>query len=111
MLRWIVAAGAALALAGCLEAQTVACGALLCPADAVCTPRGCASPADVAACQGMPEGAACGVDEPATCRGGFCERAVCGDGIAELGEVCDDGNAASGDGCDERCRSTETCGN
>ncbi len=98
-------------LAGCVQDNTLVCGDERCPASSVCTPRGCATPADVEACRGLPEGTGCGVDDPAVCRDGFCERAVCGDRVAELGEACDDGNRTSGDGCSERCDSTEQCGN
>jgi cysteine-rich repeat protein len=32
------------------------------------------------------------------------ERAVCGNGIVELGEACDDGNTLDGDGCSSICQ-------
>ncbi len=35
--------------------------------------------------------------------------AVCGDGLADVGEACDDGNATSGDGCRADC-TIEACG-
>jgi cysteine-rich repeat protein len=39
------------------------------------------------------------------------DRAQCGNGRVELGEVCDDGNNFPSDGCSPNCLSDETCGN
>ncbi len=36
---------------------------------------------------------------------------VCGNGVADPGEVCDDGNTVSDDGCNASCTSDESCGN
>lgn len=43
--------------------------------------------------------------------GNSCIDELCGNGIADPGEVCDDGNIMSGDGCRADCLSTEFCGN
>jgi cysteine-rich repeat protein len=99
-------------LAGCIESALVPCGELACPAGQVCTPGGCASPADVTACEGMAEGAACRASTGGigTCEGGACRIGLCGNGVVDVGEVCDDGNQVSGDGCRGDCKKMEVCG-
>jgi cysteine-rich repeat protein len=51
----------------------------------------------------------CELSDPtclATC-GGF---AVCGNGVAERGEVCDDGNTTNAGTCNASCGGYTTCG-
>lgn len=94
---------------GCIDPALVPCGDQLCPAGNVCSQSGCATPEQVAACDGQPEESPCG--SGAYCVGGACRAPVCGNGIRELGEVCDDGNVNGADGCSAACDSTEICGN
>ena len=86
---------------GCIDAGLVPCGELACAAGSVCTPSGCALPADVTACDGLTDGAACNAanGDVGTCQGGACRTGTCGNGRVDVGEVCDDGNQVSGDGC------------
>lgn len=96
----------------CVESNSVQCGELLCPRGNVCTADGCASPADVAACNGIENGEAC---LPASgtvgiCQGGACRTGLCGNSAVDIGEVCDDGNQMSADGCRADCRKIERCG-
>ena len=108
-----LAALAALAsLAACVQSSLVPCGDLVCPAGDVCTPGGCASPADVAACDGLADGTDCraATGGAGTCQGGACQTGLCGNGTVDVGEVCDDGNQVSGDGCRGDCKKIEVCG-
>jgi cysteine-rich repeat protein len=108
---WLVA----IALGGgaCITDPTVACGTQACPAGQVCTPGGCATREDAAACGELVDGDACATAtyETGACFGGACHEVVCGDGFVDLHEVCDDHNVADGDGCSSKCDSNETCGN
>jgi cysteine-rich repeat protein len=99
----------ALVAAGCIEAELVPCGTNVCSHDQVCTPGGCASAEDAAACQGKLDGDSCGDNR--ACALGICHDVVCGDGIDDVIEACDDSNTIAGDGCSALCDSTEECGN
>src|ERR1051325_2003490 len=98
-----------LILTGCIKDALVPCGDKLCALDQVCTAIGCATPEEVDACAGMPDGMAC-LDN-GICRHGVCDPIVCGDGHLTGPEVCDDRNQRAGDGCSADCLSNETCGN
>lgn len=112
-MRWAWIAASVLALGACLGDPTVDCGDHLCPANAVCTPGGCAQPEQLTACAGKPERAPCATPEIAAgaCKAEVCLPIVCGDGDEVGPEVCDDGNQRSGDGCAADCASREVCGN
>ncbi len=102
-------------LVGCLEpAGTTCVDGTLCNATQVCAPTGggCVDPAQVAACDGIADGAACtltGIGD-GTCGGGVCELGGCGNAEVDVGELCDDGNTTSGDGCRGDCGKVEACG-
>jgi cysteine-rich repeat protein len=98
---------------GCVGDGVVPCGDIQCPAGDVCTAGGCATTADVSACNGLGENDACmSVNTPrGVCHGGGCRAIACGDNVTDPGEACDDGNTVSGDGCSAACDSNETCGN
>jgi cysteine-rich repeat protein len=97
---------------GCLDSPLVPCGDLFCAPGSVCVSDTCASPTDVAACDGMPDGASCkaGNGGAGTCQGGVCQTGLCGNGKIDVGEACDDGNQTSGDGCRGDCLKIEVCG-
>ena len=101
-----------LVAAGCLQSSLVPCGDLFCAPGSVCVSDTCASPADVAACDGMPDGASCRAANggAGTCQGGVCLTGLCGNGHLDVGEACDDGNQVSGDGCRGDCLKIEVCG-
>ena len=107
-----VLAALMLVAAGCLDSSLVPCGDLYCAPGSVCVSSTCASPADVAACDGMTDGASCKAANggAGTCQGGVCQTGLCGNGHTDVGEVCDDGNQASGDGCRGDCLKVEVCG-
>ncbi len=98
--------------AGCLEAPLVPCGELYCAPGSVCAGGGCAAPADVAACDGLPDAEACRAANggAGTCESGVCHTGLCGNGVLDVGEACDDGNQISGDGCRGDCLKIEICG-
>ncbi len=108
-LAWI-----ALGLVGCLSPSGHQCAdGRICADDATCdVDHGrCTTPDEIAACDGLADGAVCNLGALDT---GHCDRGVClrcGDGILNAGEVCDDGNLADRDGCSADCQSNETCGN
>ena len=101
-----------LVAAGCLQSSLVPCGDLFCAPGSVCVSDTCASPADVAACDGMTDGASCRAANggAGTCQGGVCLTGLCGNGHIDVGEACDDGNQVSGDGCRGDCLKIEVCG-
>jgi len=121
-LVWMV-----IALVGCVDSTVVRCpDDRVCPPDTVCRvmppSAGSASPGEVcasrdelAACDGVTDGGACG--SAGICRGGVCVPSVCGNGYLDPGEACDDGNQADAgsdgqpDGCSANCLSTQVCGN
>src|SRR6188472_1377131 len=107
-MRWLVACAL---LTGCYEADTVTCGALLCPHSNVCAPEEdrCVTPTQVSACAGLTEGAACsaGTISSGLCHKQVCIEAGCGNNVTEAGELCDDGNRVSFDGCSADCHSDE----
>lgn len=106
---------AALLSSACVSPSSVACGQYVCAADEVCTPGGCATQADVDACSGLAEGAACMTTSGhGACQSGACRIAICGNGVVEGTEVCDgDGtvNASAGEHCSSDCLHIEVCGN
>jgi cysteine-rich repeat protein len=101
-----------LVAAGCLDSPLVPCGDLFCGPGSVCVSNMCAAPADVTACDGMPDGASCKASNggAGTCQGGVCQTGLCGNGKLDVGEACDDGNQVSGDGCRGDCLKIEVCG-
>jgi cysteine-rich repeat protein len=104
---------AVIGLWGCVGDGVVPCGDIQCPAGDVCTAGGCATTADVTACNGLADNDACmSANTPrGVCHGGGCRAIACGDNVTDPGEACDDGNTVSGDGCSAACDSNETCGN
>jgi cysteine-rich repeat protein len=109
--RWLVLA-TALAAAGCIEDTLVRCGDLVCPNGTSCVADRCATPAQLEACAGQPDGTVCSVDSAVgACSVGICDPTGCGNAHLDSGEVCDDGNTEYGDGCSGDCRSQEACGN
>ncbi|HTR55257.1 MAG TPA: DUF4215 domain-containing protein [Kofleriaceae bacterium] len=111
--RWLLVA--AVGLVGCLRARIVECeDGVVCPLGDVCDDahHGCATPAQLAACDGVPDGTDCAAGAiTGGCFGGVCLHRGCGNGVVEPGEQCDDGNQTSDDGCSGDCKSNETCGN
>ncbi len=111
----LVCVGGGAVLAGCLEPATETCAdGTLCPPGTRCLAAGgCATPAAIAACDGLRDDDACDLPGVAGgyCRGGACVISDCGNGVVDLGEACDDGNDVAGDGCAPGCDSNETCGN
>lgn len=105
--RWVLLFG----LVACVDPSSVVCTDYLCPQGHVCVPGGCATPAEVAACNGVADGEACTTSTgTGSCQGGACRLGTCGNGDVDVGEVCDDGNTASGDGCRADCAKLESCG-
>src|SRR5438445_1559745 len=104
---------ALLAVSACVQSSAVDCGdGRVCPDGYTCKTTTCASPAQIAACDGMPAGTECSADSrTGRCFDGACEATFCGNGIVEPGEACDDNNQLGGDGCNGTCTSTEVCGN
>jgi len=99
-------------LGGCIDDRLVVCGDVACPVGYVCTPNGCATPGQLAACVQLEERASCSTAEfTGACTDGVCQPLLCGDSQIVGDEVCDDGNQLSGDGCSADCLSNETCGN
>ena len=107
----------ALGLAGCIETNSVQCSdGSLCPPRTTC--HGitggtvvCATPEQLAACDGKPDLTQCNTMPASSCHDGVCLPIVCGNALVDLGEACDDGNTITGDGCSGDCTSNETCGN
>jgi cysteine-rich repeat protein len=97
----------------CVQSELILCGEYFCAANQVCVANGCATPEEIAACNGLVDGADCHrpSGELGECASGVCQGDRCGDRIVDPGEICDDGNQSSGDGCSYDCRSLETCGN
>ena len=103
-----------LAFAACLDKQTfVPCGESFCVGNTTCVADRCVTDEELAACQGLADGASC-VFEGATgrCMDGLCLAVGCGNSVVDVGtgEVCDDGNTTSGDGCRADCQKIEACG-
>jgi len=112
---------------GCLKSGSVVCadGVTVCPEGTLCVQRVdgsnfCASPDDLAACNGKAEGETCGTGRRcyALAEGTVCSDAGCGNGFVDVAapdfpfdEQCDDSNTITGDGCSADCTSTERCGN
>jgi len=108
----VLLVGTSIAVA-CIEATLVPCGDLACSDGMVCTPGGCATQEDAAACVAVDDGSQCMTDVigDGTCIGGACRPVVCGNGVMDHNELCDDGNLVPGDGCSLDCLSIEECGN
>src|SRR5687767_8350695 len=110
-MRWVVVLAIGV-LAGCLQPQLTPCGDNFCVEGTSCVADAlCASADQIAACDGIADGATCSVAGGI----GICDRSVCiatacGNLDLDLGEACDDGNTASGDGCRSDCRKIERCG-
>ncbi|MFO0745121.1 MAG: DUF4215 domain-containing protein [Myxococcota bacterium] len=110
----------ALALASCLESETISCDfGVICPKGLRCEPIGktCVRPGEAVCGNGQREGAEQCDDGPDNsdevrdaCRRD-CTLAHCGDRVIDSGEVCDVGADLSAAGCSPDCRSTEVCGN
>jgi cysteine-rich repeat protein len=102
----VLALGATLA-AGCLADPSQRCAdGTLCPADTSCLPDGgCASAAQLAACDGLADGEPCSFPgaPDGTCAQGACVAAACGNGIVDQREACDAGPGNSLDP-DATCR-------
>lgn len=102
-----------LSLAGCLapQEQLQRCGENFCSENTTCVLNHCATPGQLAACDGLDEGVTCSLaGVVGRCEGGVCLPAGCGNNILDLDEVCDDGNVDSGDGCRADCQKLEMCG-
>jgi cysteine-rich repeat protein len=102
-----------LALSSCVQSKLSVCGDATCPLGDVCAAGGqCASPDDIAACDGQADGEACIASNGGTgaCSGGACSTGSCGNGTVDGNELCDDGNRDSGDGCRADCSKLERCG-
>ncbi len=115
--RWWCASSviAIAAAAGCLDSAPACDDGSLCPLGAVCLPAGgCATPAQVEACDLADELAPCEVQgvggQQGVCLDGACNFGRCGDGVVEprLGEVCDLALTAD---CARDCASDLSCGN
>lgn len=76
---------------GCLRDDLVQCAdGSACPIGLVCVATGCATTDELAACQGLGDGAACEVAGfDGTCADGVCVAAVCGDGRRDTSEPCE----------------------
>jgi hypothetical protein len=92
-LTWILL----LATTACLDAGSKNCGSIVCPLDKVCLPGGgCASPEQVAACNGFLDGASCTFSNgQGSCQNGACVPWICGNGVREGGEACDGADLGS----------------
>jgi cysteine-rich repeat protein len=105
-----------LGLVGCVRPQAQPCGDRVCDVGDVCTPGGCATPADVAACAGLSDGTTCQAANGGlgTCDQGACRTNLCGNGVIDPGEVCD-GDAgvdtSVGETCSADCKRIQVCGN
>ena len=94
-------------LASCLNSLTP-CGDKFCPPGKTCHVASgtCYGPDQLAACNGLPDDAACTIaDLVGYCRDGICLAPRCGDGIVQgaVGEQCDEG-AMNADVPDALCR-------
>jgi hypothetical protein len=99
----VLAALAALALAGCLNSTSSRChDGLTCPAGTMCSPSGdvCVDSDLVIACRSAEDGMPCSVAgiPPASCLGGVCQASRCGDGRVTGGEQCE-GNLMKAQTC------------
>src|SRR5687768_3988636 len=103
----------AFALIGCIESSSVVCGdGTLCPAGATCdvANQRCLSGGQVAACDGLAEGAPCTfAGAPGKCHVGACEPFACGDGEKTGTEACD-GDDLGGESCASLGFDAETTG-
>ncbi|CAN5899800.1 hypothetical protein BH11MYX2_BH11MYX2_27240 [soil metagenome] len=76
---------------GCVDANLVPCGDLLCPSSSKCVaPNVCATDAQLAACEGLVDGALCLAENiDGSCSTGVCVYDICDDGQLTGGEPCD----------------------
>ena len=100
----------ALLSVGCVLSPTIACAnGSICSSGQVCVETAvdtfCATPAQVAACVDVPDGAECGEPTDFTrCRNGFCQPALCGNEVinSEAGETCEVGVVINEPSCTQR---------
>jgi hypothetical protein len=101
-------------IASCVESATTQCSSgIVCPPGEQCSSTGnaCGKPADVAACEGLPDDSYCGDGDAGMthyCRAGVCSEIACGNGIVDKNEVCDPGADPS---CRLDCKGEIGCGN
>jgi cysteine-rich repeat protein len=109
-MRWVVV----LALASCVSSNSQVCAFGVCPDGTVCDPVHplCVTAEQLTACAGKTATDECTAGTLAGhCLDNVCLPTVCGDGVAEFGEMCDDGNTNGDDNCSADCLSDRTCGN
>jgi hypothetical protein len=103
----------ALASVGCIEPSSVVCNSgRICPPGSRCDVMRdrCVEFGQDLPCVGQPEDSACKFrDFPGTCRGGVCERNVCGDGYVTDTEDCE-GAELGGETCESQGYYGETSG-
>jgi hypothetical protein len=103
-------ASAVAASVGCIGTGANECGGgIVCPADKACvTGGGCASPEQIAACDGFTDGTACSfAREVGNCINGVCIGSLCGNSGLDPGEVCDWGSDSR---CRKDCLKIAACG-
>ena len=111
-MKWLVLV---CAFAGCTKTNSVTCSdGRVCPSDKVCddTHQFCVTEEQSTVCVGKPDGDECTAGAlEGHCLDGICLPSVCGDGVAEFGEMCDDRNTFEEDMCSADCTSTRVCMN
>ena len=111
-MKWLVLV---CAFAGCTKTNSVTCSdGRVCPSDKVCddTHQFCVTEEQSTVCVGKPDGDECTAGAlEGHCLDGICLPSVCGDGVAEFGEMCDDRNTFEEDMCSADCKSTRVCMN
>src|SRR5689334_15040610 len=111
MPRWL----ALVCVFGCAKTDTVTCtDGRTCPAETVCDDAHafCVAAEQMTACTGKADADECTAGAiTGHCLDGVCLKTVCGDRVAEFGEMCDDGNTVDDETCSADCASDLTCGN